>query len=87
MSPLELLDAIAAGQTVFDRDEFPDLDDIDADLRAFADWGFLGRVVRAVYPTSRGHRLLRIDVIDGLTPVGELWRERLLARMGTAQST
>ena len=63
---LELLDAIAAGQTSFNRGDCPNLDDIDAHLRSFADVGYVPKVVRAVYPPENG-KLVRIDVVGGLT--------------------
>jgi hypothetical protein len=73
---LELLDAIAAGQTSFNRDDCPDLDDIDAHLQSFADLGYVPKVVRAVYPPESG-RLVRIDVVGGLTAVGQIRRSQL----------
>jgi hypothetical protein len=46
----ELLAAIAAGQTSFNRHDCPNLDDIDAHLQSFGDLGYVGKVVRVVYP-------------------------------------
>jgi len=76
---LALLEAIAVGETSFNRDDCPKLDDIDALLQAFADVGYVEKIVRAVYPTEKG-ALLRIDVVGGLTPIGETRRKRLAAK-------
>ena len=54
----------------------PDLDDIDAHLQSFADLGYVPKVVRAVYPPESG-RLVRIDVVGGLTAVGQIRRSQL----------
>ena len=80
MSELELLNAIAQGKTTFDRVEFPDLETIDIELRTLAEVGYVGRVVRAVYTTAGGRCLMRIDVLGGLPPQGELRRRRLLTQ-------
>ncbi len=72
MSEFELLEAIAQGQIEFSRDVFPELDDVDRTLRRFAELGYISKVVRAVYPIQyTGRRLMRVDVVGGLTPMGE----------------
>jgi hypothetical protein len=73
---LELLQAIATGHYTFNRDDCPNLDDIDAHLQSFADLGYVPKVVRAVYPPESG-RLVRIDVVGGLTAVGQIRRSQL----------
>ena len=72
MSELELLEAISNGQMAFCRDQFPNLDEIDRSLRGFTVLGYIEKVVRAVYPFhSDRRRLMRADVVGGLTLLGE----------------
>jgi hypothetical protein len=79
MSELDLLNALASGRVAFCRDEFPDLDEIDRELRRFAELGYIEKVVRAVYPLRHaGRRLMRADVVGGITPVGAYRRSQLL---------
>lgn len=77
MTELELLNALAGGHGTFCREEHPDLDDIDERLKRFADRGYVPRVIRAVFPSPSGPRVDRVDVIGGLTPIGEMRRTQL----------
>lgn len=78
MTELKLLQVIGEGQAEFCREQFAELDDIDRELRRFARLGYVEKVVRAVYPERlTGRRLMRVDVVGGLTPLGDNRRKEL----------
>lgn len=74
---LELLTAIAEGRNAFERRYDADIQDLDACLQIFAELGYVERVVRSQSASEARPR--RIDVIGGLTAIGEKRRRELLA--------
>ncbi len=78
MTELQLLDLIDRGQAVFLRHEFPDLEQVDRQLKTLEHAEYLRRVIRA---TERGRlgdsQLLRIFVVGGLTDKGRRRKESL----------
>ena len=77
MTEIELMNCIAEGAVSFTREDYADFDEIDAQLRTFVSLGYVGKIMRSLSETDGPEHAHRVDIVGGLTPVGELRRRQL----------